>query len=612
MLSSRFVLTNKGGASLEDAELKARWIFGGHRDPDAGLYPTSSPTASVLGHNLLNFVAVQLGWTVHYEDVSAAFLQGKELPRTEKIYVRVPSGYPPEVTKFLLAGLGDNMRPDLIELTKAGFGLPESPRLWYLEYRDTIERLGLKELTLVPGLFRAFDAGGNLRAMASIHVDDTRYAGDESSSVIWDQHHEVLKFGKLRKATEGWQKFCGRWERQCPTTMEMEYSMTEYTRSIPMPKVRTKAIEEDRSEPLEFSGRSSSTSSRPLESTERSTSTPSRPLESTERSTSTPSRPLESLERSLSTPSRSSPEADDVLGYLEDQVSQSNVSNELTEGGRKVIGSIVGQLNWAGRQCRYDLCYVASLVQQLAGRGRLEALKWLAHGVRRAQEDVVVKVRRLGCNLADVTLLSVSDAAYGAMPGGSSQGGIIVMLASPDVLEGPAPVCLLEGTSNKIHRVVRCSMSAEVSSLATAYEHGDYVRAVFAELVDSRFELQRWKVCAAKYAHILVTDARTGYDALSAETLPTDRKIAIDAAVLRQGLLEGDNNSLVRWVPGAHMPCDGLTKWNHNKALTQVMVAGEWSLKDTEEARELRKFAAEKRAAWRRGQKAAASTFQQS
>ncbi|CAE7461836.1 unnamed protein product [Symbiodinium necroappetens] len=597
VLSSRLVLTNKGGASLEDAELKARWIFGGHRDPDAGLYPTCSPTTSVLGHNLLNFVAVQLGWTVHYE-----------------------------VTKFLLAGLGDNMRPDLIELTKAGFRLPESPRLWYLEYRDTIERLGLKELTLVPGLFRAFDDGGNLCAMASIHVDDTRYAGDESSSVIWDQLHEVLKFGKLRKATEGWQKFCGRWERQCPTTMEMEYSMTEYTRSIPMPKVRTKAVKEDRSEPLESSERSSSTSSRPLESTERSTSTPSRPLESTERSTSTPSRPLESLERSLSTPprpleslerslstpSRSAPEADDVLGYLEDQVSQSDVSDELTEGDRKVIGSIVGQLNWAGRQCRYDLCYVASLVQQLAGRGRLEALKWLAHGVRRAQEDVVVKVRRLGCNLADVILLSVSDAAYGAMPGGSIQGGIIVMLASPDVLEGPAPVCLLEGTSNKIHRVVRCSMSAEVSSLATAYEHGDYVRAVFAELVDSRFELQRWKVCAAKYAHILVTDARTGYDALSAETLPSDRKIAIDVAVLRQGLLEVDNNSLVRWVPGAHMPCDGLTKWNHNKALTQVMVAGEWSLKDTEEARELRKFAAEKRAAWRRGQKATASTFQQS
>ena len=97
MLSSGFVLTNRGGPTLAEAELKARWIFGGHRDPDAGLYATSSPTASVLGHNLLNFVAVQERWVVHYEDVSAAFLQGKELPRKEKMYVKVPHGYPPEI-----------------------------------------------------------------------------------------------------------------------------------------------------------------------------------------------------------------------------------------------------------------------------------------------------------------------------------------------------------------------------------------------------------------------------------------------------------------------------------------------------------------------------------
>ena len=85
------------------------------------------------------------------------------------------------------------MHPDLVELTKAGFGLPESPRLWYLEYKDTIEALGLKELALVPGLFWAFHPDGALRAMASIHVDDTRYAGDSSSQELWDQLHAKLK-----------------------------------------------------------------------------------------------------------------------------------------------------------------------------------------------------------------------------------------------------------------------------------------------------------------------------------------------------------------------------------------------------------------------------------
>ena len=75
------------------------------------------------------------------------------------------------------------------------------------------------------------------------------------------------------------------------------------------------------------------------------------------------------------------------------------------------------------------------------------------------------------------------------MPGGNSQGGNLVLAASPQVLEGTGPVCILEGNSTKIQRVVRCSMSAEFSAMATAYENRDYVRAVYCELTDPSFML---------------------------------------------------------------------------------------------------------------------------
>ena len=94
ILTSRFVLTNRGLKDLIDAILKARWVFGGHRDPDAGKYATDSPTASLLSHNLLNFLAIQFGWVIEYEVVSAAFLQGDELPADREIYIRMPHGYP--------------------------------------------------------------------------------------------------------------------------------------------------------------------------------------------------------------------------------------------------------------------------------------------------------------------------------------------------------------------------------------------------------------------------------------------------------------------------------------------------------------------------------------
>ena len=162
------------------------------------------------------------------------------MPREEKVYVKVPKGYPPEVIAFLLNGVGKDMRDDLVELTKAGFGLPESPRLWYLQYKEVIDGLTLKELALLPGVFRSFggEGGTKLRAMASIHVDDTRYAGDDTSGELWRELHKTLKFGKLRKATDGWVKFCGRWERQNPETFEMEYSMDDYAQGIPFVKPR--------------------------------------------------------------------------------------------------------------------------------------------------------------------------------------------------------------------------------------------------------------------------------------------------------------------------------------------------------------------------------------
>ena len=87
ILTSRFVLTNKGEADLENADLKGRWIFGGHRDPDIGAWETISPTVALLGHNLIIVLANALGWKMQLADVSAAFLQGKDLPAERNIYV---------------------------------------------------------------------------------------------------------------------------------------------------------------------------------------------------------------------------------------------------------------------------------------------------------------------------------------------------------------------------------------------------------------------------------------------------------------------------------------------------------------------------------------------
>lgn len=450
-----------------------------------------------------------------YEDVSAAFLQGRELPEDREIYVKIPYGYPKEALQELLLCLGPESREDLVQLTKGGFGLPESPRLWYLEYKATLTDIGGRELRLVPGFFCFYHPDGRLRAMACIHVDDTRYAGDSTASEIWERLHERLNFGKRRSALDGWQKFCGRFERQDPNTYEISYTMDDYCEEIKLVKER---------------------------------------------------------------------KAEDLV-------------RELTDFERKVISSSVGQINWAARQCRYDLSFGASHVQQLSGNRNPEALMWMNRIIRRAHRSFIMKVPHLRCDLKDLIVLSISDAAYGAQPNGSSQGGILIALANPGIQKGEAPLAVMEGMSSKLQRVVRCSMAAELSVAATAFEHGDYVRAVLGEMLDPTFKLREWKIAASMWKHVLVMDAKVAYDAIASEVSPTDRKLIVDIALLRETLEDPEGNSFLRWVPGKEIPGDGLTKWHANGALERVLQDGWWSLCDTKLAAELRRRIAERKRA---------------
>ena len=147
----------------------------------------------------------------------------------------------------------------------------------------------------------------------------------------------------------------------------------------------------------------------------------------------------------------------------------------------------------------------------------------------------------------------------------------------------------------KIQRVVRCSMSAEVSMAATCFEHGDFVRAALSEMLFRDFRLKTWKLWASRWPHFLVIDAKTGFDVLNNDTQTSDRKVQIDLCVLKQALMEENANSFVKWVPGRRMLADGMTKWYDNGALCKALREGLWSLMDTEEARDLRKSAAQRR-----------------
>eukprot|EP00439_Symbiodinium_sp_Y106_P019157 s5458_g2.t1 len=368
----------------------------------------------------------------------------------------------------------------------------------------------------------------------------------------------------------------------------MEISLQEYINSIPYVSVRPRPVTSSTT-PSSNGTTTTSGSSLSKEAADASGTTVSRSDDDAAISGGSSAEPVvvtSSTSSSICTTTTSGSISCDVgvdtdpVAYLHEVIHGDPAISPLTDAERKVISSAVGRLNWAARQGRFDLSFGTSLVQQLAGQGRGEALKWVNTVVKHAREAVVLKVRDLQCTLQDVVVLSAKRRGLRCNAEWGQSRWHYGAVREPRCAGGQAPVCILEAVSSKVQRVVRCSMSAEVSSLAAAFQHGGYVRAVFVELVNPQFQLSRWKISVAAWPHVLVTDARTGCDAVNSGTLPTDRKIAIDVGVLRQGLIEDGSGCRVRWVPGCHMRGDGLTKWYHNGVLTQLVAAGSWSLNE--------------------------------
>lgn len=406
-LQSRFVIVNKKWIQRLFGP-KGRLCVGGHRDPHAGEFPTSSPTAQLLGHHILLVVMVGKRWKGYGGDITAAFLQGEPLPRDKPLFIWLPRKMPPGATSYVNEKL-KGYRTDLVRVVKGVFGLNESPRLWYLGLRKHLQALGFKELTLAPCVF-VMHVNGQLEAMATVHVDDVLLAGSERAEPVWQELQELQKrltFGSWTAMTDGL-KFLGRHLQQDPNTFEVHTNMKEYCSDI-----SEVAVE---------------------------------------------------------------------LHLPDDQLL------DLAQVGD--LRSLVGKLSWAARQGRPDVLFIVSWLQQSFKEPKIKHLR-VANGVVKAlKKEVPMRFVHLGCELEEVIFIISSDGAYGTMPDGKSQQGWLVGIANPKIKEGAARMNVVEWQSTSCKRIVRSSMAIEACTASVAFEHGEYVRALFGEVLCHDFQWQ--------------------------------------------------------------------------------------------------------------------------
>ena len=112
------------------------------------------------------------------------------------------------------------------------------------------------------------------------------------------------------------------------------------------------------------------------------------------------------------------------------------------------------------------------------------------------------------------------------------------MFADRALLEGmAAPVTLVSWRSHRVKRVAASASAAEAMGLSEAIAQGDWVRALWSEVVLGLTLRERRE--QENVPHLFsVTDSKGNHDHLHNETVgpSEDRRSAIDLAIIREDL----------------------------------------------------------------------------
>ena len=238
----------------------------------------------------------------------------------------------------------------------------------------------------------------------------------------------------------------------------------------------------------------------------------------------------------------------DYVDSLEEiDLTQARASRRLDHLGKRELQdyrALVGQLNWLGTQTRpdvaFDVCELSTVLNVATVDDVLRANKVVK---KVKQRRVTLQFRSLDCT-DGYTLECYSDASFGNLPGGGSQGGYVIFLVDSHGMR-----CPLSWQSKKVRRVVKSTLAAETLALLDAAEEGIYIANLLSEIVG---------LVSPPIVKCFV-DNRSLVESLYSTKRVEDKLLRIHMAVLND-LLERKELASVTWVQSARQIANALTK----------------------------------------------------
>ena len=234
-----------------------------------------------------------------------------------------------------------------------------------------------------------------------------------------------------------------------------------------------------------------------------------------------------------------------------------------TESECSQLRAALGALAWRATQTAPWLCASVSYLQGCQKKAKVADLID-TNKLIRTQRQYSQMTLKFTSRLQNPVLVTFHDASWACRRDGSSQGGVLTLLADRCILEGkPSAYSVLAWQSRKLPRVCRSSTSAEVQMGSHAIDTHEFVKQILMEWYNREsIPAQKMDEVLSRTQSLLVTDSKNVYDSVirieSSGLQLEERRLALEVLSIRERVkLAGVD---CRWVDGGQQLADGLSK----------------------------------------------------